>query len=711
MAPTKEFEGDEFSNNLFSDLAPLLTLFGEQVTKQFLSMSMGWADNILLAMGPLGTITIMVSAIRVGGGKRMKALVGRARESRSIAEQELLSSTSENVCELWSGRQVVRLIGDSGSMKAMLIAHDGEVFDLKKAFNKRYIETDVGVMEAYLDETLKWELETIYNAAPNLALNVGSGTASSQELHAWASLGILLQLFGIAFPGITTYYWKWDKAGSPIAGYAYICFCTGTTFLITGILLCGHVIEGVTKERTFSLTEMGAQEGLKFFSLQHRQTVGDQQFPSCVIIHSKDDNKLRTSRLSSMSYRYVANLVTVSTIITLAGYVVQFVGLRALHWSATIIQLSITVILAAIRAWVRRSLASDPMNSSAVPGYELAWLTLYVVSDRRKTTGTSKSAIERGNPQKYGYSRIREMFRQHLRGDMNIQQLNIDNTGFLWEIISGQRQDANLTDNVTYNQLTSPLRGPLKVSLEVQPKNHAPHAYHTGADKLNPLQTYLLINSSTAIRIEGDSSDAAQRSKALCAVIENSMNALSVQDTITWKQEFAPVLLGDGEQTETINLCWGFNVTDCRTGEYHLHRTRERLFSHLERQRIRSSGIPGVNSYRWKLTHPEVFQAALSLSLYTDATRTACSPSHVQENDRPTTYETFGRVVGYGKQSQLKKKLAQLNEWLDHTYYSFIMLIFKTRALSAQAWKSRKTLVDRIWECSSHRRRLSECPR
>jgi hypothetical protein len=72
-----EFEGDDFSNNLFSDLAPLLTLFGEQVTKQFLSMSMGWADNVLLAMGPLGVITIVVSAIRVGGDKRLRALIGR----------------------------------------------------------------------------------------------------------------------------------------------------------------------------------------------------------------------------------------------------------------------------------------------------------------------------------------------------------------------------------------------------------------------------------------------------------------------------------------------------------------------------------------------------------------------------------------------------------------------------------------------------------
>jgi hypothetical protein len=71
-----EFDND-FSNNLFSDLAPLLTLFGEQVTIQFLSMSMGWADNILLAMGPLGVVTIIVSAIRVGGDKRLKALIGR----------------------------------------------------------------------------------------------------------------------------------------------------------------------------------------------------------------------------------------------------------------------------------------------------------------------------------------------------------------------------------------------------------------------------------------------------------------------------------------------------------------------------------------------------------------------------------------------------------------------------------------------------------
>ncbi|KAL4876250.1 hypothetical protein BJY04DRAFT_223187 [Aspergillus karnatakaensis] len=62
-----EFDGPDFSNNLFTDLAPLLTLFGEQVTKQFLSQAMGYGDDILLAMAPLGIITCIISAIRAGG--------------------------------------------------------------------------------------------------------------------------------------------------------------------------------------------------------------------------------------------------------------------------------------------------------------------------------------------------------------------------------------------------------------------------------------------------------------------------------------------------------------------------------------------------------------------------------------------------------------------------------------------------------------------
>ena len=79
-SPTANAKPDDMSDFITvigSALAPLLTLFGEQVKKQLLSMSMGWADNVLLATGPIGVIIIIVSAIRIGGPRWLKALIGR----------------------------------------------------------------------------------------------------------------------------------------------------------------------------------------------------------------------------------------------------------------------------------------------------------------------------------------------------------------------------------------------------------------------------------------------------------------------------------------------------------------------------------------------------------------------------------------------------------------------------------------------------------
>lgn len=102
--------------SIFCDLSilifpRLLALFGERVTMQFLSQSMGWLDCIILAMGPLGIITTIVSAIRVDGPPWLKAIIGRSRENLSAAEMELMSSTSDETCELWNGSDVVRCQG------------------------------------------------------------------------------------------------------------------------------------------------------------------------------------------------------------------------------------------------------------------------------------------------------------------------------------------------------------------------------------------------------------------------------------------------------------------------------------------------------------------------------------------------------------------------------------------------------------------------
>jgi hypothetical protein len=75
--PTPTVQGGNLANGLFTDFAPLLTLFGDEVTKQFLGTSMGWGDDFLLALAPIGIITVIVSAIRVSGFPLMKSIIGR----------------------------------------------------------------------------------------------------------------------------------------------------------------------------------------------------------------------------------------------------------------------------------------------------------------------------------------------------------------------------------------------------------------------------------------------------------------------------------------------------------------------------------------------------------------------------------------------------------------------------------------------------------
>jgi len=106
-------------------MTSLLALFGERVTAQFMSQSTSWADNVILAMAPLGIITAVVGAIRVGGPQWLRAMIGRARESRAIVETELMSSTSNEVCELWNGEEVVRIMGEGPIREFIILLPEG----------------------------------------------------------------------------------------------------------------------------------------------------------------------------------------------------------------------------------------------------------------------------------------------------------------------------------------------------------------------------------------------------------------------------------------------------------------------------------------------------------------------------------------------------------------------------------------------------------
>jgi hypothetical protein len=94
-------------------------LFGENFAQQFLRESFTWLDHIIFAMAPLGILTAIVGAIRVGGPPWLKAVIGRARENRSSAELEFMSSTSHEVCELWNGEGIIRTTG-KGDVKQIV---------------------------------------------------------------------------------------------------------------------------------------------------------------------------------------------------------------------------------------------------------------------------------------------------------------------------------------------------------------------------------------------------------------------------------------------------------------------------------------------------------------------------------------------------------------------------------------------------------------
>jgi hypothetical protein len=82
----------EFSNNLATDVGPLLVLFGESMTKQYLSESTSFLDYFIFAMAPIGLLTAIVSTIRLCGHSSFRAFIGRSQEGRGTVEAELCTS-------------------------------------------------------------------------------------------------------------------------------------------------------------------------------------------------------------------------------------------------------------------------------------------------------------------------------------------------------------------------------------------------------------------------------------------------------------------------------------------------------------------------------------------------------------------------------------------------------------------------------------------
>ena len=171
------------------------------------------------------------------------------------------------MCELWTGREVVRELGNPEGMKDLILLEKPIRMDTnsrretrRSAYAQSVESTQVlDIYSAYYNGVFTEKnihsdkLISISSGAPNIALNIRNSTASPRELITFAIAGTLLQIGGLVFPAITTFILKWGKGGSAIASYGYPCFAAGTMAVILGMIFCGRVIEGSTTEQEFNV--------------------------------------------------------------------------------------------------------------------------------------------------------------------------------------------------------------------------------------------------------------------------------------------------------------------------------------------------------------------------------------------------------------------------------------------------------------------------
>lgn len=402
---------DDFSNNLATDLAPFLSLFGEQITKQYLSESLTKLDYFIFAMAPIGILTAVVSAIRVCGSPTLRAFIGRAQEGGGSSEAELCSSTSRDVCELYNNGGIARVLGRP---KILEVVFDGKGYNYEteetgihtflghvKSQKRRSTgeKDDEGWFEEGQNtkETTKDPESASRSSskdrkafhepfAPNLSLNIGIKRQSPAIFRAVAVAGFLLQAGVLAFAATATYYLRWEKNEHQPESYAFPLTLIGTVLLCFGTYLCASLVGERTVERVFNRKGPNP-ENMKFCWVQPGgQVIGDQTFDS-FCYSPRDTAFLQKYVISQKMPRgdqpKMERATWMAVGVTVAGFVLQFTGLRALHSAIPVAQLGVTMIMSMARTLLRmRHLKAGDNRLEKCPdqivGHELDWLAFHI---------------------------------------------------------------------------------------------------------------------------------------------------------------------------------------------------------------------------------------------------------------------------------------------------------------------------------------------
>ncbi|KAK3298463.1 uncharacterized protein B0H64DRAFT_354020, partial [Chaetomium fimeti] len=458
----------DFSNNLATDIGPLLALFGESMTRQYLSESTSFLDYFIFAMAPIGILTAIVSTIRVCGHSSLRAFIGRSQEGDGVVEAELCTSTSRDVCELFNRGGITRVLGRP---KIIELVYDagyntpppGYVDDKAGLFlfqhylqkyansNGETLGSDWRRVKRRANSSDQGTTHSSFATHPNISLNVGIVKRPDWVFNTVAAIGFVLQAGVITLAGAGVWILRWDlnEGDGPAAtiNYAPSMYIIGTALMCGGMWSCAALIGQTTREVRFERVsrDQAAHSQSRLIWLQPGpQLIGDQSFDP--FAHIEDTTKPLRMWTSSKKedwdkvshfelYTFVAVLAVV------IGYIIQFIGLRGMKAWISLTQLGITIVMSLLRGSLRMQRLDRKGNKlldmpDTVAGHELDWLAFelrehHEVYDPASThpPGASQAGQRQAKLEDLIRTRVRLA---HLTGHVSLGKLE-DREYQLWE--------------------------------------------------------------------------------------------------------------------------------------------------------------------------------------------------------------------------------------------------------------------------------------
>lgn len=252
-------------------------------------------------------------------------------------------------------------------------------------------------MQATEKNTPQHQKQEQMGSAPNISLNLHSHV-NKFELYLVAIFGTVVQTAVLVYAHQSDYNSALrERLESTPVAWAWYCTLMGTIGVVVGMLCCSYIIDKSTIEERYPV------EG-HIIWLQKGETVNDQVFHSHAIFANEKKSNIMTSRRNhrlvdsnNIDSRLFEYATTASTLLSLFGFIFQFMGLRGMHWSVSVAQVGATMVMTGLRAIVRRGLSECPRSQQLPPDHEMDWLAVRVssVTDRARLWGAQETTLNR----------------------------------------------------------------------------------------------------------------------------------------------------------------------------------------------------------------------------------------------------------------------------------------------------------------------------